>query len=97
MLTITDRMLDTVQEKQFNSDQDTKQRWGLSLKEKLVIFSKKMVLTIHNSKLYCIPHYKMYTVLWKARNPFELEGSYAFFKLVKAGNLPMIQNFLQQN
>ena len=47
--------------------------------------------------MFGIEKEKLHIVLWKVWSPFELEGSYAFFKLIKTGDLSMIKNFILQN
>lgn len=51
----------------------------------------------HSAHFFGVPYDRMYAVLWKERAPFELEGSYSFFKFIKGGNLSIVRNFVLQN
>ena len=47
--------------------------------------------------MFGIEKQDIFSVLWKIREPFELQGSYAFFKLIKSGNFLNVKYFLSQN
>lgn len=65
--------------------------------EKIQNFIENLVKAYVNSKFFCIPIHKTYDALWTIRKPFELEGSYTFFKLIKAGDIKTLQKFYHKN
>lgn len=65
--------------------------------EKMQNFIENLIKVHTNSKFFCIPIHKIYDVLWTVRKPFELEGSYTFFKLIKAGDIKTLKKFYHNN
>jgi hypothetical protein len=52
---------------------------------------------IYTSKRYNIKIENIYNIIFKNRKPFELEGSYVLFKLIKNNNRNMFHSFIVKN
>ena len=68
-----------------------------TLRERFKMFIRNLMKVHHVAFMFGIDRKDLYLVLWKKYTPFEIEGSYLFFRAIKDMDANIVQSFVQRD